>query len=69
MTDQEHNPLMYHEEVVVVEQHFESEDKYVSADDQGRLGFVRKVYGIVFTQLAFTVAFVCVCMKFMGVQE
>lgn len=53
-----HNP--HHEEVVVEEHYY---DKYDTVDDQTRLGFVRKVYGIVFAQLALTVAFVIVCIQ------
>lgn len=79
MTDVDQNRLVAQDEhAELVEEHgaigaelgrFETEDKSVSQKNQDRLGFVRKVYGIVFAQLAFTVAFVCICMKFMGVKE
>ena len=44
---------------------FQRSEKYEwdSADDEDRLGFVRKVYGILATQLVITACFVYLCMS------
>jgi hypothetical protein len=52
--------VVVEEHVVFVEEHEDDGYKMSTADN---LSFVAKVYGIVFTQLAFTVAFVVICMK------
>ena len=64
---------VHEEEVVDVEEVVVEEGdgftKVFNESGDDRLNFIKKVYAIVFTQLAFTVAFVCVCMKYMGVQK